>query len=75
MFPAFDRTNSTYTGELSETTRYAIDHHGDTFDGVIHSDGWIAYADPRIERDEVGETRFSSTARDFWRPIEDWNID
>ena len=32
MFPAFDRTNSAYTGEPSETTRIAIDHHVHMFD-------------------------------------------
>lgn len=73
MFPAFDRTTVVYLGELSE--RYAIDHHGDTLSGAIHSGVGISYADTRIERNEVGEARSGSTARDFWRPIEDWDID
>jgi len=75
MFHVLDDAEVVYTGELSQTTQYVMDHHGDTLDGAIRSGIRISCADPRLRLNEAGESIHDSAAPDFWRPVEDWEID
>ena len=75
MFHVLDHADVVYTGELSQTTRYVSEHYGNKLDGAIRPDIRIEYADPRLQWSEVAETSHGSTARDFWQPVEDWEID
>lgn len=75
MFHVLDHANLVFTGELSQTTQYIIDHYGDTLDGAIRSGVRIAYAEPQLRSGEVGEAGSGPAVRKFWRPIDEWEID
>ena len=75
MFHVLDHGDVVFTGELSQTTQYVIDRYGNSLDGAIRSGVRISYADPHFGFNEVGETVGRSGVRDFWAPIEDWEID
>ena len=75
MFQVLDHGEVVFTGGLSQTTQYVIDHYGNTLDGAIRSGVRISYVDPHFGSHEVGETIPGRTVRDFWGPIEDWEID
>ncbi len=75
MFQVLDHGDVVFTGELSQTTQYVIDHYGNTLDGAIRSGVRISYADPHVGLNVVRQTIPGSAVRDFWAPIEDWEID
>ena len=70
MFQVLDQGDVVFTGELSQTTQYVIEHYGNTLDGAIRSNVKISYVDPRF-----GFSQGRETMRDFWAPIEDWEVD
>jgi hypothetical protein len=45
MFQVLDHAAVVYTGELSQTTQYIIDHYGKNIDEAIRSGIKITYAD------------------------------
>ena len=75
MFHVIDHADVVYTGELSQTTQYVIEHYGSELDEAIRSGIRITYADPRLRLSEVGESVLVNTIQDFWKPVEDWEID
>ena len=46
MFQVLDHAAVVYTGELSQTTQYIIEHYGKKLDEAIRSGIKIAYTDP-----------------------------
>jgi hypothetical protein len=46
MFHVLDHEVVVYTGELSESTQYVIEHYGKRFDDAIRSGILILYTDP-----------------------------
>jgi hypothetical protein len=75
MFHVLDHADVVYTGELSQTTQYVMEHYGSSLDEAIRSGIRITYADPRLQWSEVGDTRPGLIARNFWQSVEDWEID
>jgi hypothetical protein len=75
MFQVLDHANVVYTGELSQTTQYVIEHYGMKLDEAIRSGIRIAYADARSLLNEFGETVLGSAEPDFWEPVDDWELD
>lgn len=75
MFQVLDHANVVYIGELSQTTQYVIEHYGKKLDEAIRSGIRIAYADPNRRLNAVGEAILASPVPDFWKPVEEWEID
>ena len=75
MFHVIDHADVVYTGELSQTTQYVIEHYGNELDEAIRSGIRISYADPHLRLYEVGESVLDNNIQDFWKPVEDWEID
>jgi hypothetical protein len=46
MYHVLDHEVVVYTGELSQSTQYVIEHYGKKFDDVIRSGILILYSDP-----------------------------
>ncbi len=57
MFQVLDHAAVVYTGELSQTTQYIIEHYGQKLDEAIRSGIKIAYTDvsrePQSPRKEL----------------------
>lgn len=66
MFHVLDHAAVVYTGELSQTTQYVIEHYGQRLDEAIRSGIRIVCADQANSR---------SSVPDFWMPIDDWELD
>jgi len=75
MFQVLDHANVVYTGELSQTTQYVLEHYGSSLDEAIRSGIRIMYADPLRHLNQVGEAALGSTVPTFWRPAEEWELD
>lgn len=75
MFLVLDHNAVVYTGELSQTTQYVIEHYGSKLDAAIRSGIRIAYADALSLMNEFGETFLGAANPDFRDPAEDWEID
>jgi hypothetical protein len=75
MFQVLDHADVVYTGELSQTTQYVIEHYGNKLDDAIRFGIRIAWADARSLLNEFGETVLGSTKPEFWEPVEDWELD
>lgn len=75
MFHVLDHSAVVYTGELSQTTQYVIEHYGEKIDAAIRSGIRIAYADPLRRLSEVTKIFPGSTVPHFWKPVDDWELD
>ena len=75
MFSVLDHADVVYTGELSQTTHYVIEHYGKKLDDAIRSGIKIVYADPFRGSNEAGKASPRSSVPSFWMPIEDWELD
>ncbi len=75
MFHVLDHADVVYTGELSQATRYVIEHYGVRLDDAIRSGIKIAYTDSQHRMNEAARTRFGSSVPDFWKPHEEWTLD
>lgn len=53
MFHVLDHEVVVYSGELSQSTQYVIDHYGKRFDDAIRSGILILYSDPAHCLDSV----------------------
>ncbi len=62
MFQVLDHAAVVYTGELSQTTQYIIEHYGKKLDEAIRSGIKIAYTEKGMPRHAVPE---------FWKPCKD----
>lgn len=75
MFHVLDHADVVYTGELSQATRYVIEHYGVKLDEAIRSGIKIAYTDSQHRLNEAAQSRFGSGVPDFWKPQEEWTLD
>jgi hypothetical protein len=73
MFQVLDHAAVVYTGELSQTTQYIIDHYGKKLDEAIRSGIKIAYAD--VIRNEGEQDVSARTVPYCWKPFEDGEVD
>lgn len=75
MFHVLDHADVVYTGELSQATRYVIEHYGVKLDEAIRSGIKIAYTDSMHRINGAAPTRFGNGVPDFWKPHEEWTLD
>lgn len=75
MYQVLDHATVVYVGELSQTTQYVIEHYGKKLDEAIRSGIRIAYAEPNRRLNGVEKAILVTPVPDFWKPVEDWEID
>lgn len=75
MFQVLDHADVVYTGELSQTTQYVIEHYETQLDETIRSGIKITYTESPFGLNEAGQSIRCSTVPNFWEPVEDWEID
>lgn len=75
MFHVLDHADVVYTGDLSQTTQYIIDHYGRKLDDAIRAGIRILYTDPLHGLSEAREALLGDRAPEFWEPAEDWMLD
>lgn len=75
MFHVLDHADVVYTGELSQTTQYVIEHYGQKLDDAIRSGIKIVCADPFRSLNAAGQANPRGSVPDFWMPIDDWELD
>jgi hypothetical protein len=73
MFQVLDHAAVVYTGELSQTTQYIIEHYGKKLDEAIRSGIKITYTDP-IQSD-ARQGAQGRVVPEFWKPFDDWTVD
>jgi hypothetical protein len=66
MFQVLDHAAVVYTGELSQTTQYIIEHYGKKLDEAIRSGIKIGY----VEHSEP-----ERVVPEFWKPCQEWLVD
>jgi hypothetical protein len=75
MFFVIDHAAVVYSGELSQTTQYVIEHYGKKLDEAIRSGVRIAYADARSLWNEFGGTVLGTVEPDLWDPADEGELD
>ncbi|MDP1653683.1 MAG: hypothetical protein Q8L56_13265 [Rhodocyclaceae bacterium] len=75
MFHVLDHTDVVYSGDLSQSTQYVIEHYGKQLDEAVRSDIKILYTDMLHSLDQAKESALGSRSPDLWHPIEDWKVD
>ena len=73
MFQVLDHAAVVYSGELSQTTQYIIEHYGKKLDEAIRSGIKIIYTDP-IQID-ARQAAPGKSVPDSWQPFDDWAAD
>ena len=66
MFQVLDHAAVVYTGELSQTTQYIIEHYGQKLDEAIRSGIKIAY---------IEHSGLEHGAPELWKSGEEWALD
>jgi hypothetical protein len=66
MFQVLDHAAVVYTGELSQTTQYILEHYGKKLDEAIRAGIKIAYTE---------QSALEHVVPEFWKPYEDWTVD
>lgn len=75
MFHVLDHNDVVYSGELSQSTEYILEHYGRKFDDAMRSGIRILYTDPLRSLNEAKKSVLGNSSPDFWKPVEDWRID
>jgi hypothetical protein len=75
MFHVLDHADVVYTGDLSQSTQYVIEHYGKKLDDAVRSGIKILYSDALHGLNQVRKTMLGPSSNDLWQPIEDWRID
>lgn len=75
MFNVLDHARVVFTGELSQTTQYVIEHYGKKLDEAIRSGIRIVSADPHRSLARADQHNGGRAVPDFWKPIEEWRLD
>ena len=73
MFHVLDHSDIVYTGDLSQSTQYVIDHYGKKLDEAVRSGIKILYTDMLHSLNHAKEAVLASP--NDWHPIEDWKVD
>lgn len=71
MFHVLDHAEVVYSGDLSQATRYVIEHLGKSLDEAIRSGIRILFSD-ESHRPPKGQATASPA---YWNRVEDWEID
>ena len=75
MFHVLDHADVVYSGDLSQSTQYVIEHYDQNLDKAIRAGIKILYTDPLHSLSAVRQTMPVVSFPDFWKPIEDWKLD
>jgi hypothetical protein len=73
MFHVLDQADVVYTGDLSQSTQYVIEHYGKKIDEAVRSGIKILYTDMLHSLSHAKEIVLGTP--DIWRPIADWEVD
>jgi hypothetical protein len=73
MFHVLDHADVVYTGDLSQTTQYVIEHYGRKIDEAVRSGIRILYTDMLHSLNQAKDIMLGSP--DLWNPVEDWQVD
>jgi hypothetical protein len=65
MFHVLDDADVVFTGELSQVTRYVIDHYDRNLDQAIRAGIKITYTDSRLNSDADNKLLIGCSVRDF----------
>ncbi len=74
MFHVLDHADVVYSGELSQTTQFVLEHYGKKLDDALRSGIKILYSDALHSLNEARQAVLGQS-RNYWNPIEDWQID
>jgi hypothetical protein len=75
MFHVLDNSGVVYTGDLSESTQYVIEHYGQRLDEAVRSGIKILYTDMLHSLTHAKEIVRGSANPELWHPIDDWRVD
>lgn len=75
MFHVLDHTHVVYTGDLSQSTQYVIDHYGRRIDDAIRAGIRILYSDRLHSLKDALAARTADDPPEFWKPAADWTLD
>lgn len=75
MFHVLDHADLVYSGDLSQSTQYVIEHYDKNLDEAIRSGIKILYTDSLHGLSEVQQTASVISFPNFWKPVEDWELD
>lgn len=75
MFHVLDNSGVVYTGNLSESTQYVIDHYGQRLDEAVRSGIKILYTDMLHSLTHAKEIVCGHPSHELWHPIDDWRVD
>jgi hypothetical protein len=73
MFHVLDHANVVYSGDLSQSTQYVIEHYGKKLDEAARLGVRILYTDMLHSLNQAKETVLGSP--NLWRPLKVWQID
>ncbi len=73
MFHVLDHSDVVYTGNLSQSTQYVIEHYDKRLDDAVQAGIRILYTDMLHSLNHAKEAVLGSP--DLWYPIEDWKVD
>ncbi len=73
MFHVLDHSDVVYTGDLSQSTQYVIEHYGKRLDEAVQAGIRILYTDMLHSLNHAKEAVLGRP--DLWHPIEDWKVD
>ena len=66
MFHVLDHEVVVYTGELSQSTQYVIEHYGKRFDDAIRTGILILYTDPLHSLNDVTKDILVARSAKHW---------
>lgn len=75
MFHVLDHANLVYTGELSQTTQYVIEHYGRKLDESIRCGIRIVYGDPLRGLNQSQESVAGTTVPVLPNPAQGGTLD
>lgn len=73
MYHVLDHSDVVYTGDLSASTQYIIDHYGKRLDEAVQAGIRLLYTDMLHTLNHAMGAVLGKP--DPWHPIEDWKID
>jgi hypothetical protein len=73
MYHVLDHSDVVYTGDLSASTQYIIDHYGKRLDEAVQTGIRLLYTDMLHTLNHAKDVVLGDP--DHWRRIEDWKVD
>ncbi len=75
MFHVLDHSGVVYTGDLSQSTQYVIEHYGQRLDEAVRAGIKILYTDMLHGLQHAKEIVRGHPSPELWHPIDDWRVD